>query len=283
MGGGGAGSAVILSAMSLLLKGRSSNKASLMARELPPRFFSVGYCLSFIILIISIFCLLIELTRPDRFYYVILYPSFSILSVGSFVLAATSLFSGVLGLTLLFKTKGIPLGIQVFLELCCLVLGIATMLYTGIFLMEFKFIVLWNNPILPILFTCSACSVGSALLMLCLLLVKQDAVRIQQFRLLLSVDISAIVLEIVCILGYCVVGFVALAETNAIVSFAEFFFGAHAAEFWIGFFTCGLVIPLCLSVVNRKYQRITLVSLSIPFVLVGGFFLRYCFVNAFLG
>lgn len=282
LGGGGAGVATILSVLSLLSrKGRrgSSNKILSKVKRLPQNFFSVGYCVSFVVLVLSIFCLLVEISRPDRFYYVVFYPSFSIISIGAYVLAATTVCSGVLGLISLFGLNQKTPGILIVLEIGCFVLGAATMVYTGIFLMEFDFIVLWNNPLLPALFVCSACSVGAALLMLCVLIIDQTALRTPHLAVLVAVDTGVIILEIICLIGYCIVSAVLFTDVESTAYLSAFFFGVNAAEFWVGFVVCGLLIPLCLNLVNRKLKHTSLAAISISFVLVGGFFLRYCFVN----
>jgi polysulfide reductase chain C len=52
-------------------------------------------------------------------------------------------------------------------ELCCvlmMVFGLGVMVYTGVFLASMKSKAFWNTPALPVLFTVSAISTGSALL-----------------------------------------------------------------------------------------------------------------------
>ncbi len=91
LGGAGAGALFVAAVWSLLFHRTVTRtfEQSRAFRALAGRLYLVGFGL----LALSVFCLLIDLGSPHRFFLLFLRPTASLLSVGSFVLLATLLAS----------------------------------------------------------------------------------------------------------------------------------------------------------------------------------------------
>lgn len=248
-------------------------------RLLTRRFFSLGYAFSVFVLVLGAFCLMVDLGRPERFYYVLTHPTVSVLAFGSYVLSATIACAAVLGAIAFFKVQKIPLWALRLFEVLAVSVSSGTMVYTGLLLVEISFVPLWDNPLLPVLFTLSALSVGMALVIACLFVTFQGIQRTKLMRKASFFDGALVVLEVISLGAYIAVAMFSIESAAASASFSEFFTGVNAAEFWIGFVVCGLVVPLVLDAVYAKINNTALMATVVPLVLIGGFYLRYCMVN----
>ena len=165
LGGGGAGAAAVLAACDLLFAHRSRlGRSDRLAwtDELSRPLFARGYLAATVALVLGALCLLFELGRPERFLYVLALPTASVLTFGSYVLAATIVCAAALGGIALFGSARTPVALVRTLEWAALALGLATTAYTGVLLAQIGFVPLWGSPFLPALFTCSSLSVGVA-------------------------------------------------------------------------------------------------------------------------
>ena len=165
LGGGGAGAAAVLAACDLLFAHRSRlGRSDRLAwtDELSRPLFARGYLAATVALVLGALCLLFELGRPERFLYVLALPTASVLTFGSYVLAATIVCAAALGGVALFGSARTPVVLVRALEWAALALGLATTAYTGVLLAQIGFVPLWGSPLLPALFTCSSLSVGVA-------------------------------------------------------------------------------------------------------------------------
>lgn len=145
-GGAGAGALFVAAVWSLLFHRTVTRtfEQSRAFRALAGRLYLVGFGL----LALSVFCLLIDLGSPHRFFLLFLRPTASLLSVGSFVLLATLLASGFLAA---FHALGwpAPFWVRKGLEVLCAVLAAVLMVYTGLYLAWMEAVPLWNNAALP--------------------------------------------------------------------------------------------------------------------------------------
>lgn len=277
LGGGGAGAVTVLALCDLLYASwskRPEREQLSWTRELSPGFFTRGYMLGGGALVLGALCLLLDLAHPERFLYVLIYPTLSVLTFGSYVLSATVACAFALGGIALFGTSRTPVVLIRALEVCAVVLGASTMAYTGVLLSEIAFVPLWGNPLLPVLFTCSSLSVGTA----CALASgwpSADATP-HLMSALSRADSALIAAEIVVLGAY--LAFATFAQGQG-ASVEVFVTGQDAGAFWIGFVGLGLVLPLALDIAYGIGARPSLLAVAVPFVLVGGFFLRYCIVN----
>ena len=120
------------------------------------------------ILMLGVLCLIADLGRPDAFYYLLLYPTSSLVSIGALALsllmgsslaafcdAAFSLGAHVRRALWVLKAVGIPVAFVV-------------MAYTGMLLKSVVAVKFWQTMWLPVLFVLSALSCGCAVIMLAL-------------------------------------------------------------------------------------------------------------------
>lgn len=277
LGGGGAG-AVTLLALCDLLFGRWSKRPErerlAWTRELSTSFFARGYVLAGGALVLGTLCLLLDLAHPERFLYVLVYPTASVLTFGSYALSATVACTVALGAVALFGSARTPLPLIKALETIAVACGTATMVYTGVLLAQIGFIPLWGSPLLPVLFTCSSLSVGAA----CALAGAwpEAASTPRLLRALSRADAALIACEVVALVAYLALAAGIQGQGAAVEALL---LGPEAWVFWIGFVGIGLALPLALDIAFAVTGASSLVAVAVPFVLVGGFFLRYCIVN----
>lgn len=296
LGGAGAGACAVLSVMGFLVPRRflmsevadSSGRAVFAVRvpEEYRRLFSPGYVAALGTLMLGIVFLLVDLGRADRLL-LLLQPRLTYLSIGAYALAvcvavsafAALMWRGVLrvGRVWVFRFTG---GVQ-------LVAAFVVMLYTGLLLWDVRAVPLWSTPWLPALFVLSALSCGIALVM--------GADRLSEgsrffsgFAMgLAKADVVVVLVEMAVAIGFIVSGgFASSGETPtalaAAASLSRLLSGDLSAAFWGGFVACGLAAPLVIETGAVLFRRsVPLVTLGASaLILVGGFFLRWCIVEA---
>ena len=244
LGGGGAGAAAVLAACDLLLARRSRlgrNSRLAWTDELSRPFFARGCLAATVALVLGALCLLFELGRPERFLYVLALPTASVLTFGSYVLAATIVCTAALGGIALFGSFRAPVVLVRALEWAALALGLATTAYTGVLLAQIGFVPLWGSPLLPVLFTCSSLSVGIACAMAAALPDARRAPRL--LRALARADSVVLAVEALVLTAYLTSAAFGSGQAGAVEALL---LGPGMWFFWIGFVACALVLPLAL-------------------------------------
>lgn len=278
LGGTGAGALCVFAGADLFFRYRAKKeKASRFTWEasLTRAFLSRGFTLTGIVILLGIFCLLVDLEHPERFYYVIIYPTNSVLTFGAFVLTAALLCAGALAGVSLFNASRVPSIILIVIEILACIFGLCTMVYTGVFLASIEFVSFWANLFLPILFVFSSVSCGLMCAVLCAFF-EAPRKRILLFNGFMRLDYFVIVCELLTLAAYVVFGLFFSAEQHR---FTELFFGDLGGFFWIGFVLLGVVLPLSFEVAYARIKTVTLPFFTVPLVLIGGYFLRYCMVS----
>ena len=242
---------------------------------LPRTLFARGYAVAAVGLLVGVLCLLVDLGRPERFYYVFLRPTASILTFGSFVLGATLVCTAALGVIALANLSRTPRVLVRTLEVLAAVCGTATTVYTGALLTAMAPAnPLWNVALL-FLFAFSSFSVGCAGALACLL--PFECAPRGVVHVLSRVDLGCIALETLALLGY--VALVAL-DAGGLAPAAQLLFAGDRWQGWAVFVGCALVAPAALEAAwLRRHDPLPL-ACSLPLVVVGGFFLRACVVGA---
>lgn len=278
LGGAGAGLSGVLAALDLARAWRLRPSAAAPAPAwtacLTRRFFTRGYLVALAVLGVGAACLLVDLGRPERFFYVLVHPTASLLTFGSYVLTGTVACAAALGAVALFNLERVPVRVVHLLEGLCVAAALCTMLYTGLFLADIDFVALWRNPALPALFTASALSAG-AVGACGLALLESDGRPTPLARLLARADAAAVLAEAACLAAYLGLAWL-LAGPDALAPFLE---GPYALLFWAGFAGIGVALPLAIEAAYTRIGSAALLALAVPCVLAGGFILRYCVVN----
>lgn len=246
---------------------------------LSQRIWTSGLLVILVILLAGGLCLAKDLALPEKAFLLFSIPSFSVISVGTFILVA--LFCALLYLIVVnfvcpTRESTVTQGVKALAA----VLSIGMMIYTGIYLMGIAAVPLWSSPALPMLFLLSSCSAGISLTMLIIAYTQfRSDVNFGIKGVLLRVDIVIVVLEAI---AFGIMIWQAQGSELVLLSYDSLFTGEYRYLFWGGFVFCGLVVPLIASTV---FSTIGLKN-NIPLIvsscltLVGSFFLRYCLVNA---
>lgn len=236
--------------------------------------------MSFALMAIGGLCLIRDLTLPGRVLLLFTRPTFSILTFGAFTLGAFLLCLGYLVIAS-FRNEGrAPSRIFKIVSIASVVLAFTAIVYTGVFLASLSAVPFWNTPLLPLLFTLSSCSTGIAVMILVALFTSSSAHLVtKKLDLFLRVDLVIILLELALLLVMCLL-FINNPVTH--LSLIELAKGQFFYEFWLGFIFCAIVAPLIMEVL-AKIVRITNSAYYAYlgcFILIGGFFMRYCVINA---
>ncbi len=250
------------------------------------RLFSAAYAAALSALLIGMACLFVDLGRADRIL-LLLQPKLTYLAIGAYALvacvavsvAAALMWKGFLrvGRVWVFRFVG---GAQ-------LILSLVVMLYTGLLLCDVRAVPLWSTPWLPALFAFSALSCGIALVMAADKLSEGSRLFSGYSRVLAKADLAVIVVEALVLAGFTLSIAAAGADSTptaiaAASSLDRLLAGDLSVAFWGGFVICGLAAPLLIEVGLTLFGRdASMVSLcATTLVLVGGFALRWCIVEA---
>lgn len=245
--------------------------------------FSAGYGAGFVVLALGTLCLLADLGRVDRVLLLFMYPTSSLVSLGTYALTLLMLSSTVLAAIWLFCIRVTHRWIINTLRGVILFLSMLIMLYTGLLFQSMGTGLLIGSVLIPILFVLSSLSTGSAVLFIVFSLTRGA----QGFRgtnnKLLRVDFIIIALEI---LITCALVIQALLTTGFAQTTQAVLEGSEAMVFWLGFVACGLIVPFLFELLqwrgwkNLLRQSDTYLSfvLVAALVLIGGFCLRWCVV-----
>ena len=186
--------------------------------------------------------------------------------------------------------RGLSFTLVRVLEAVLALVALAVMTYAGLLLQSLRAVPLWATPWLPVLFVLSALSCGVALV----LATSQFTGSAQAFRSVLRrlalADVLVIVLEAATTATFLVMAlsgtggeFADTATAHALAASAQTLaYSEGSWVFWGGFVLVGLVIPLVLdcafAYIRRSCPPLALTTAAC--VLVGGFALRYCVVEA---
>lgn len=159
-------------------------------------------------------------------------------------------------------------------------------IYTGVLLGAVQSRPFWNTSLVAQLFLFSAFSTGCAALLFTLVLDRKP-LALGEIRLLYTLDIAALGLELFIVLPYVIHGQLSVQAVRD--SLQLIFGGPFTVAFWLFFFSCGLLLPLLMEIrevvpvlssgSTESHGKVFAASAAI-LVLAGGFLLRYIFVYA---
>ncbi len=165
-------------------------------------------------------------------------------------------------------------------------LAVGVGIYTGVLLGAVQARPFWNTNLVAQMFLFSALSSGCALLILAVSL-RAGGLDAGEARLLYSLDIVLIVLELFIVIPYLIHG--ALSPLAVQQALKLVLGGPYTFAFWGLFMAAGLLLPLALEVWEMRpvlldrgtfHSGRALATVSAALVLAGGFVLRYVFVYA---
>ena len=285
LGGAGAGAIAACSALDLLAAKRPhAATCSVAGPSVRPlaRAVDAGFAVGFVCLIVGMISLVLDLGRVDRAFALFLDPHPTLLTLGSYALAALAVLAAFAAAVRFFYLPFVPRRAVVAAEAAAIVLAVVVMLYTGLLLGTVGGVPLWSSPLIPVLFLLSSCSSGLAILFFAAPFTGLDAPAARVFHRLMALDAVIIAVELACTAAF-VLLHGASDRPGAPAALDTLLTGdATAAAWWFGFVVCGLVLPLALEVVALCSARCPAVAVAIvaALVLVGAFCLRYSIVEA---
>lgn len=172
-----------------------------------------------------------------------------------------------------------------WLELAGALTALCVAAYTGALLGVCQTYPLWNNALLPVLFTVSALSAGAASVLLVAVVHRAD--EFNKAGVLKKFHFCLPIIEMLLVASLCFI--TALNSTAGFESVMSLVAGEWSAWFWLGLVFVGLILPTALETwllffsskefeESRKAHWISFASDA--GVLIGGFMLRYLVVMA---
>lgn len=216
--------------------------------------------------------------NPLRFIHLLANPG-SVMTLGVYVLSIFMVVSYAAAILELMKKK-----LPVWLKWIGVISAFGVAIYTGFLLGVVKTYPLWNNSLLPILFTASAFSSGLAATSLVGLLC--DRKDFEHMWLIKKSHVVLVSLEAVLLATMLII--TSYASYEGAQSVAMMISGKYAVEFWLGIAIFGLLLPFIIEGVpvfitkRIETSTFTLVVSVIGEggVIVGGFLLRYIIIMA---
>lgn len=282
LGGAGAGVLLVASILESLspqaIDGARADRSGRYAPRLAyRRFFGPVYGVGIAAVALGMLCLLLDLGRAERVLSLFFQPTLSFIAVGAYSLIALMVLAAVLVAVWTFGFDSLPRSAARVVRVFVAVVALVVMAYTGLFLSSMPSVPLWATFWIPVLFAASALSSGIALLVCAVALTGSSEAFASTLRRMQKADAVVIACELVVLAL-----FVASAYTGsetARLSAERLVQGDLAAVFWGLAVAFGLIVPLVCEMLNGKTGMRAAVVAGV-LVLVGGFFLRWCIVQA---
>ena len=248
LGGTGAGAVVTCSLADLVLVRQPfGTSAYVQGPSVRPeaRIVDFGFVSGFALLVAGIACLLLDLGRIDRVLSLFLNPQPTLLTVGSFALAALAVLAAFLAAVRFLYLPGVRRPVVAVVEAGAVAVAAVVMLYTGLLLQTVGGVAFWATPFVPALFVLSSVSGGAAVVLAGAFFVECDERASWLLGRFVRADVVVIVLEVACAAGF-LLWADGSAHPGVQASFARLVQGDAAAAWWLGFVACGLAAPLAL-------------------------------------
>lgn len=275
LAGCGSGALLVVAVLSLAFFG--GRHRTFEEAESFGRLKAYGYLVGTLVLGLSATCLVIDLGRPDRIVYLFARPTFSFLSFGTYALTAELAAGLYLTVTNLLYVPGTRGRSKRVAEVVCVVLSLAVMSYTGLFLGQMDAVAFWETGFVTALFVISALSTGiSAVQLVWPFACVRPRFQNASFRL------DAAHLALLAAEGLTLAAYLSHAARDAFAlrSVALLLGGDLTAWFVGGVAVCGIALPFAVEAASLATRSTTFLPFCNVLVLFGGFALRYCIVMA---
>lgn len=245
-------------------------------------FFGLGSVLYLCLLVaiaalaLGSFLLIFELGRPLQFWRVFSKQK-AVLTFGAWMVSALIVFDIIYLSCFIswFPWEGIAV-LRVILSALCLIIGCGVLMYTGIELSSMKGRLLWNTPILPILFALSGLLTGIAACLLCVGLWAEaisPATLTLLYAVMRSLGIGLTVVVLITSFIYVLMIYTS-SNKSARNAMKRWLSGTFAPGFWGGLIVVGLVLPLLLFALDT----VMFDMIASVFIICGGLCLRFLVV-----
>lgn len=239
---------------------------------------SLGLLVGCGLLALGTVCLIFDLERPDRALFVLLRPTLSIISIGSYMLLI------LLGLSAVLTWQSHKKGRQLesarwypWLASVTLLFCLGVMGYTGVYLESIKAVAVWDSPLLPLIFVASSLSCGIAGVFLVAMFVEDGWRLRERLRGWHGVHFVTLLVEVMALVSY-----VALMAFNPSTGESvELLLSPAAYGIWftVGLGLLGLFVPLCVEAFELFVTNKRAFPAAHCLCILGGFLLRFCLVG----
>ena len=278
LGGAGAGCLLVAAVLECLSPHAIAANGGRRIPKGPYRsFFAPAYVAGLAAVAVGALCLLLDLGRGERALSLVFQPTLSFISVGVFLLIALMVLAAAPAALWAFGRTGLPEPLALATRVLLALAAFSVMTYTGLFLSGMPSVPLWNTPLLPVLFVTSALSSGIALLVCVAFLTGSSERFASAANRLRAADAVVIVCEVILLALF--VGAAFLKGGTAQASAERLVQGDLSAPFLGLVVLLGLVVPFACEALARKVSERAVVAAAV-LVLAGGFFLRWCIVEA---
>ena len=236
----------------------------------------IVYGAGLVVVVTGELCLVADLGRPEAFFFLFLYPTGSLVTVGAFALTLLTVF---LAAALADAVFVLPKWARVAVfaaKVVGLPVAVVVMVYTGLLLQSVIAVGVWQSAWLPVLFAASAFSCGCAVVVLAACTCEDVRVTHIMARLFVRVDVAFILIEAIS-----AVALVLCVKDAAPLAVTQLLKGDLSITFWAGFVACGLVLPFIAEVISLVINREILAPAAAGIailVLAGGLCLRIAIV-----
>jgi len=239
-------------------------------------FIAPGQALGLVLVALGSVFLLFDLGRSERFVYLFLSPSPSIVTVGAWSLLVFMVLTLTQLALRLRLARKVPKPLHVALRWANMISAFLVMLYTGLLLQSFSTIHFFTTPLLPALFVFSSLTGGVALLELIVLLRQPDSVPAALLPHISKAHLPMLACEALLLAAYLFWAF--QRSSTAAASAASLVSGDYLLIFWGGVVLCGMMLPLLIVSFSRGRATPSLLATHALSLLAGGLALRYCFL-----
>lgn len=233
------------------------------------------HILCLMLLALSMMFLFWDLGVPERVLYIFLHPHATVLTFGSVSLLAELAVGVLLTLGSAFHVRALQGRVRKALNLICCLTSIATMAYTGAFLMSNIGIAFWSTWAIVPLFVSSSLSCGTALMLLAGYFSSEKRFSFKTRRLFQELHLAFIAAEAVSLLLFLQAAFANPMAANACKMLLSPDILPVAVVGVVGF---SLMIPAVCEGFELLRRKGSAAPAADAFCLCGGFLLRFCII-----
>lgn len=261
------------------LRARSIERTSTLGYRLAESFATLQariYPLCLLLLVLAMLFLFWDLGSPERVLYILLLPHPTVLTFGTVCLLSEMLVGALLTAASLFRVRTLSgTVLKAITTLCCFT-SLATMAYTGLFLMSNIGIAFWNSWAIVPLFVCSSLSCGIALVLLADYFLSGQTLMLRAARPLQKLHLTCFAAEALSLALFVYSG---LSNPEAARSIDILLSPQMLPMATIGVLGLGIVLPAACESFSLAQQESRTIPLSDVLCLMGGLILRYCIIT----
>ena len=233
------------------------------------------YALCLLLFILAISFLLWDLGSPEKVLLVLARPRATMLTFGMVCLVLEAVVGTLLALGSAFPLRILRGRARRILHAVCCITSLATMAYTGFFLMGNVGIALWATWTIVPLFIFSSLSCGITLMLLVDYFVKDQTILLRAARPLQKLHLACLAAEASFLALFVYETFSNPMTGSAIEMLLSSDILPTAAIGILGF---GIIAPAACEIYALSQQECRTIPVSDVLCLVGGLLLRYCII-----